>query len=177
MSWCAPGLTLGYEPVSTVVAPGQFARRGGILDIWTSADAQPVRLEFFGDEIDTLRRFDPATQRTIQSLQRLPVTPAREYLVPPGEAEPVRVQPAPAPPHWPASLLDYLPRQALVATDDLQAVRDTVLEVEEQAVGLRKDYIEDGELPDDFPVPYLTWSELDDALAAHQTAGPGAHFR
>jgi transcription-repair coupling factor (superfamily II helicase) len=77
-------MTLGYEPVSTVVAPGQFARRGGILDIWNSADTQPVRLDFFGDEIDTLRRFDPATQRTIQALQRLQVTPAREYMVPRG---------------------------------------------------------------------------------------------
>ena len=167
-SWSA----LGYELVSTVVAPGQFARRGGILDIWTAAETHPVRLEFFGDEIDTLRRFDPASQRTIQSLQRLPVTPAREYLVPPGEQNLSEFN-LPQLHPMAASLLDYLPRKALVATDDLQAVRDTVLEVEEQAVGLRKDYIADGELPDDFPVPYLAWSELDDALSAHQTLDLG----
>jgi transcription-repair coupling factor (superfamily II helicase) len=167
-SWMA----LGYELVSTVVAPGQFARRGGIMDIWTTADSQPVRLEFFGDEIDTLRRFDPATQRTIQPLQRLPITPAREYLVPPGD-ENLSEFNLPQLHPFAGSILDYLPRQALVATDDLQAVRDTVLEVEEQAVGLRRDYIEDGELPDDFPVPYLTWSELDDALAVHQTLDLG----
>ncbi len=168
-------MTLGYEPVSTVVAPGQFARRGGILDIWNSADSQPVRLDFFGDEIDTLRRFDPATQRTIQPLQRLPVTPAREYLVPPGEENLSEFN---LPQIHPSagSLLDYLPRHALVATDDLQGVRDTVLEVEEQAVGLRKDYIEDGELPDDFPVPYLTWSELDDALSAQQVLDLGRSY-
>ena len=168
-------VTLGYEPVSTVVAPGQFARRGGILDIWNTADAQPVRLDFFGDEIDTLRRFDPATQRTIQALQRLPVSPAREYLVPPGEENLSEFN---LPQLHPSagSLLDYLPRQALVATDDLQGVRDTVLEVEEQAVGLRKDYIADGELPDDFPVPYLTWSELEDALSAQQVLDLGRSF-
>jgi transcription-repair coupling factor (superfamily II helicase) len=168
-------MTLGYEPVSTVVAPGQFARRGGILDIWNSADAQPVRLDFFGDEIDTLRRFDPATQRTIQALQRLPVTPAREYLVPPGEENLSEFN---LPQLHPSagSLLDYLPRYALVATDDLQEVRDTVQEVEEQAVGLRKDYIEDGELPDDFPVPYLSWGELEDALAANQLLDLGHTF-
>ncbi len=168
-------VTLGYEPVSTVVAPGQFARRGGILDIWNAADAQPARLDFFGDEIDTLRRFDPATQRTIQALQRLQVTPAREYLVPPGE-ENLSEFNLPQLHPTAGSLLDYLPRHALVATDDLQGVRDTVMEVEEQAVGLRKDYIEDGELPDDFPVPYLTWGELEDMLSAHQTLDLGRTF-
>ncbi len=168
-------IMLGYEPVSTVVAPGQFARRGGILDIWNTADAQPVRLDFFGDEIDTLRRFDPATQRTIQSLQRLPVSPAREYLAPPGEEVLSEFNLPQLHPNA-GSLLDYLPRQALVATDDLQGVRDTVLEVEEQAVGLRKDYIADGELPDDFPVPYLTWSELEDALSTQQVLDLGRSF-
>lgn len=54
--------TNGYEPVHTVIAPGQFARRGGILDLWPPADPQPARLDFFGDEIDTLRRFDPGSR-------------------------------------------------------------------------------------------------------------------
>ena len=53
-----------FRSVNTVIAPGQFARRGGILDIWPTAGVQPIRLEFFGDEIDTLREFDPGTQRT-----------------------------------------------------------------------------------------------------------------
>jgi len=162
-SWAA----LGYEPVNTVVMPGQFARRGGILDIWTPADQQPVRLEFFGDEIDTLRAFDPASQRTIQSMQRLPVTPAREYLMPTG-VENLSEFNIPLLHSQPASLLDYLPRQALILVDDLQDVQDTVIEIEEQAVGLRKDYIEDGELAPDFPVPYLTWGEIEDSLASRQ---------
>ena len=167
-SWVA----MGYELVSTVVAPGQFARRGGILDIWTAADAQPVRLDFFGDEIDTLRRFDPATQRTVGALTRLPVVPAREYLAPP-EAEGLSEFHLPLLHPQPASLLDYLPRTALVVSDDMGAVRDTVLEVEEQAVGLRKDYIADGELKDDFPLPYLTWNELEDAFSVRQTLDLG----
>ena len=81
-------VTLGYEPVTTVMLPGQFARRGGILDIWPFSEALPLRIEFFGDEIETLRYFDPATQRTQTtetgsksgSPQRFLVTPAREYL-------------------------------------------------------------------------------------------------
>jgi transcription-repair coupling factor (superfamily II helicase) len=55
---------LGYEPVSTVISPSQFAHRGGILDIWVPSEPQPSRIEFFGDIIDTLRNFDPSTQRS-----------------------------------------------------------------------------------------------------------------
>src|SRR4030042_295087 len=65
----------------------------------------------------------------------------------------------------PGSLLDYLPQNGLILIDDLHTVRDTVQEVEDQAVGLRKDYIKDKELPDDFPLPYLTWGEIEDTLA------------
>ena len=73
----------------------------------------------------------------------------------------------------PGSLLDYLPHDGLVLIDDLQAVRDSVEEVEEQAVGLRQDYIKDGELPKDFPLPYLTWSEIEDTLTSKQAIDLG----
>ncbi len=49
-------LEIGYQPVDIVVEPGQFAQRGGILDIWVPAENLPVRMEFFGNEVDTLRR-------------------------------------------------------------------------------------------------------------------------
>ncbi len=71
-------VSLGYSPNNTVIAAGQFARRGGILDLWPPAETQPVRIEFFGDEIETLRRFDPATQRTIKQ----PGTPGRILVTP-----------------------------------------------------------------------------------------------
>lgn len=54
----------GLEPVQAVDAPGQFSRRGGILDVFPLLGDVPFRLEFFGDEIDTIRKFDPATQRS-----------------------------------------------------------------------------------------------------------------
>ena len=164
---------LGYEHNTIVVAPGQFARRGGILDIWPVADEQPVRIEFFGDEVDTLRRFDPATQRTIAPVERLTIPLAREFLRSTASVDvSVNSQPEtysefhiPLLHPTPASLLDYLPRQALVLLDDISAVRDTIQEVEEQSAGLRRDYVKDGELPEDFPVPYLSWSEIEDNLA------------
>jgi transcription-repair coupling factor (superfamily II helicase) len=59
-------LAAGYEPVSVVESQGQFSRRGGILDIFPPGMPYPVRIELFGDEVETLRAFDPATQRTIE---------------------------------------------------------------------------------------------------------------
>lgn len=167
-------VTLGYEAVDTVLETGQFSHRGGILDIWTPSALNPVRIEFFGDEVDTIRAFNPGTQRTIQNLKDLLITPAREVLAP-GSAE-VRLPEGmldvdeftlPLVHSAHASLLDYLPQQALVLVDDLEALESMAHEIEEQAVRLRHDSIAEGTLPADFPVPYLPWSELQDSLNSH----------
>ncbi len=76
---------IGYEAVSVVEAAGQFSRRGGIIDIFPAAAAQPVRIELFGDEVDTMRVFDPTTQRSsaptdAAAAQSIVITPAREAL-------------------------------------------------------------------------------------------------
>ena len=56
---------LGYSPVIEVAGRGEFARRGGIVDVFPPSEELPVRIEFFGDEIDSLRRFDPTDQRGV----------------------------------------------------------------------------------------------------------------
>ena len=71
---------IGFEYSNTVVQVGQFSRRGGILDIWPPGSMLPVRIEFFGDEIDTLRSFNPATQRTVETLKSIIISPAKEFL-------------------------------------------------------------------------------------------------
>ncbi len=71
---------IGYEPVSVVHAPGQLSRRGGLLDIYPPQATQPFRLEFFGDEIDTIRTFDPATQRSARRAEEMWLAPVREAL-------------------------------------------------------------------------------------------------
>src|SRR6059058_2656054 len=70
---------LGYEPVAEVSEPGTFSRRGGIIDIYPASAEQPARVELFGDEIETLRAFDPVTQRSQASIDELTVLPAREF--------------------------------------------------------------------------------------------------
>ena len=65
----------GYTVVSFVDAPGEIAYRGGILDIFPYTGNYPVRLEFFGDEVDSIREFDPATQRSVAFLDEARLVP------------------------------------------------------------------------------------------------------
>ena len=76
----AQWVSLGYESVPLVVEPGTFSRRGGVLDIYPIAATQPVRIDFFDDEIESLRQFDPTTQRSSTRIDHITITPAREIL-------------------------------------------------------------------------------------------------
>src|SRR3989454_8064153 len=67
--------TGGYERVDTVVEVGQWSLRGGIVDIFSATHDRPARAEFFGDEIESLRLFDPTTQRSVETLGELTVLP------------------------------------------------------------------------------------------------------
>ncbi|HEY2955649.1 MAG TPA: transcription-repair coupling factor [Candidatus Eisenbacteria bacterium] len=144
---------LGYERMPEVEAVGHFARRGGILDVYPVGAADPLRLEFDGDAIVSLRRFDAATQRSIEQLPAATVLPRYEVVVEPAEAQAVaerlraaREGPAgregegAAPPdallhdgmerfagHYdpaPGALADYLPADALVILDDPGKLRE-----------------------------------------------------
>jgi transcription-repair coupling factor (superfamily II helicase) len=70
----------GYQSVELVEVKGEFARRGDILDVYPLTTDTPVRIEFFGDEIDTIRTFDPISQRSTASIQSVSLTPLREVL-------------------------------------------------------------------------------------------------
>src|SRR5215210_7631978 len=172
---------IGFQRVNTVLEPGQFSRRGGLMDVWTPAEKLPVRSDFFGDEIETVRRFDPASQRTVENLDAILITPAREYVSryseidiqkPDGGANvddrisnlEISEFHIPLLHPQPASLLDYLPQKALILVDDLSIVEGMVAEVEEQAVKFRHDSIAEGILSPDFPLPYVTWPDLLDTL-------------
>ena len=78
--------SVGYAQTDLVEMPGQFTRRGGILDVYSPESDRPIRVEFFGDEIDTIRKFDPGTQRSqspLDEAQLLPLTetPVTERLL------------------------------------------------------------------------------------------------
>jgi transcription-repair coupling factor (superfamily II helicase) len=69
---------MGYESANTVTRPGEFSRRGGILDVFSSTADEPVRLELFGDEIESIRPFDVATQRSVGRHAHVELAPVRE---------------------------------------------------------------------------------------------------
>ncbi len=191
-------LSLGYVPASIVTEPGMFSRRGGIVDIFPAAANSPVRIEFFGDEIDSLRLFDPATQRSAETLDRVIITPAREALPRHGGAvadtlkDWFAAQPAPdedvtsalpdeaelrSETAFPllefylpylfstsASLLDYVPDDALIIVEDWNALSDYVGDLEGQAIEQQREKQGSPELPPDYPLPYLTWDDLQESL-------------
>lgn len=79
-TWIEDLTTLGYMQAPYVEDRGQFAVRGGLIDIWSPASASPVRIELFGDQIETLRTFDPATQQSRDEIQSVRVIPSRESI-------------------------------------------------------------------------------------------------
>ncbi|MBI4609817.1 MAG: transcription-repair coupling factor [Candidatus Rokubacteria bacterium] len=89
----------GYERVETVVEVGQWSLRGGIVDVFSPSRQEPVRVEFFGDEIESLRAFDPTTQRSVETVAALDVVAMT------GDG-------------GSGTILDYLPVSAPVILDD-----------------------------------------------------------
>jgi len=77
----------GWRAADVVTSPGDFARRGGVFDAWPPQEDAPLRVELFGDEVESIRRFDPATQRTSGRVTRFRVLPAREAPIGPEQAD------------------------------------------------------------------------------------------
>lgn len=63
----------GFSATTAVQLPGEFAARGGLLDVYSADQPQPIRIEWFGDEIESIRRFDPGSQRSIESLEQIEI--------------------------------------------------------------------------------------------------------
>ncbi|NIA67620.1 transcription-repair coupling factor [Pelagibius litoralis] len=77
----------GYYRVETVSEPGEFAVRGGIVDVFAPGQAQPLRLDFFGDDLESLRLFDPLTQRTTEAADQAILKPVSEVILDPEAVE------------------------------------------------------------------------------------------
>ena len=73
-------VALGYERVGQVEMPGQFSVRGGIVDIYCLTEENPWRIELWGDEIDSIRSFDPESQRSLENLEEITIYPAVEHI-------------------------------------------------------------------------------------------------
>ena len=142
-------VTLGYEPSQAVERPGTFSRRGGILDIYPPTSMMPVRVELFGDQVESLRHFDPITQRSVEMISQVAITPASESPIE-GLA---------------ASILDYLPEDALLVLEESSSIEASVVALDAQAQELGRQRREAGELGTAAGRPYFNWEELAGRLA------------
>lgn len=187
-------INLGYQVDTKVELPGTVSRRGGIIDIYPPHNNLPARLELLGDEIESIRLFDPATQRSIELVPEITIIPAREIVIPADEldnilqrldlsnltsearyrieeeTEHLRIS------QWfdgidlysslfnDGTLTDYLPPKSMLIIDQPSLVQAAIAELGAEVAELRHAHVERGELPHNFPVPYFNWPELTDKL-------------
>lgn len=104
-------LHMGYEKKPICSDKGEFAVRGGLIDIYPVSSPDPYRLEFFGDEVESIRQFDPVGQGSIRSVDRIQITPGVEEEL----MEAVEQQ---------QTLLDYLGKETIVVFNDPVALED-----------------------------------------------------
>lgn len=167
-------LRLGYRRVSVVEIPGEFSIRGGIVDIFSTAYANPLRVEFLGDQVESIRLFDPATQTSIMKLKEGWVLPAREFIRPANASD--ATIPIQADAEWRGpdlyhsmdTLFDYLIGVPSLAFDQPGTLK--------QACDTAWSKIDDGYLrhvdrdaSNPFPSPerlFLTWNEMQERIAA-----------
>jgi transcription-repair coupling factor (superfamily II helicase) len=186
---------LGYERLPEVEAVGHFARRGGILDVYPVGQADPVRIEFDGDTIASLRRFDSGTQRSIEQLSEAIVLPRYEVVVEPHEAPAIleRLRAAGdekaqgghlfhdgmerfAGHYDPdtGTLLDYLPRDTLLVRDDPGALADRADELADRIAHGYEEAKRHYPLvspPGDLFLPRAAWDAAAETLAGADWSG------
>jgi transcription-repair coupling factor (superfamily II helicase) len=133
---------MGYELESVVEVPGTMSRRGGIVDIFSPDSDFPVRIEFVGNQVESIRLFDPKTQRSLNLADSVVIVPAKESQHLNGD-----------------TILNYLPDEALLITDDLDELKTVVDKLDCEAEEFRQIEVQRGESAPNLPI--LSWAELE----------------
>ena len=131
---------MGYEVESLVELPGTMSRRGGIADIFPPHSSLPVRIEFWGNRVESLRSFDPASQRSTGLIASATIIPAREISETEG-----------------GNVLDYLPGDGLLILSSPSEIAAVVQKASQQAL--------DAGVSNS---PYLAWNEMETRLLSHR---------
>ena len=145
---------LGYRLESMVEVPGTISHRGGIIDIYPPTSDLPARLEFFGNNVDSIRLFDPANQRSLRTVSSVTVAPATELLTLVSNSKQPQQD----------SILNYLPGDGLLVLDEPPNIKEALEDLDAKAAELRVEKLERGELSPDSPRPYFAWEELEPAV-------------
>jgi len=135
----------GYERVEYVSRHGEMSARGGIVDVFPPAHESPFRLEFDGNRVESLRPFDPVTQRSTGGVERVVISPINSA-------------------GGPASILDYLPETSIVALDDPQSLQMRALRLQTEL----SEYLEaeSSVVAGPSQSAFLDWSDLEPRLAS-----------
>ncbi|MCD6358716.1 MAG: hypothetical protein J7L90_02015, partial [Dehalococcoidia bacterium] len=155
MKLLAEWFDMGYSRENMVEQPGEMSRRGGILDIYSPNNELPARMEFFGNTIESIRFFDPVTQRSTQFVRSLTVVPlgcgfpGSCSVGGGGEGE---------------TIMKYLPRNTTLILDEMADIETAVEEVNVRADKLRRQQEKDGEISERSAFPYLAMGELEENL-------------
>ncbi|MGQ0608083.1 MAG: transcription-repair coupling factor [Chloroflexota bacterium] len=179
----------GYDPVVEVTGIAEFAIRGGLIDAWPSGATGPVRIELFGDEIESIRGFDPMTQASRRKLTAVELLPASEFL-PAGGWEAIG-DPAPSLPSdqlredlarleqgdlgeaaetWAALLTagpaaDHIPETAHLVLTDHDELTALARGLDAQAGDRHASLVAAGEIPNAWPAPYDAFGTLETLTA------------
>ena len=188
---------LGYRHEPVVESPGSFSHRGGILDLFPSNAELPLRLELFDDEIETIRAFDPYSQRSVRRATEVRLVPAREQLYNLADRDVMEslvramdyercnseikermeeeLVDLTSSSHLEtlsfynglmnqANVLDYLGPNGRVVLERASRIEAEAMELAERFDRMRAAREERGELPVNFPSPYLGWQEFSERL-------------
>ncbi len=142
---------LGFERTDFVYQPGQFAVRGGILDIYSFGNEKPYRLELFGNDVDSIRIFDPETQLSERRLAQVSIIPNVETQFESGEK---------------VSLFEFLPENTIVWVKDFDVMKERLLTMEEDMEQFLKLPVSKQERDEDERLEKIDLNEADFITAA-----------
>jgi len=194
-------------PKRTFLANSRYVKQGAVFrfdqlisllmnngyaqsSIVTEAEEFPIRLEFFGDDVESLRCFDPTSQRTIKETTWVWVTPAREGLPRDFDKNWSKQLPGigseddlfltdslelflPLMNSQPSGISNFLPKNTVVVFDDKIAFTNAVADIEQQALSMHEEAIAERRISSDFPLPYLTLPDLEESLVNFTTLDLG----
>jgi transcription-repair coupling factor (superfamily II helicase) len=134
---------MGYELETIVEVPGTMSRRGGIVDVFSPDSEFPARIEFVGNQVESIRLFDPKTQRSLKLVTSVTIAPAKESQQ-----------------HLNGdTILDYLPDETLLVTDGLDELKTVIDKLDCEAEEFRQTKVEHGEPAPDLSI--LSWLEFE----------------
>ncbi len=179
-------VTAGYESAALVTRTGEFSRRGGIIDFFSPLHANPIRLEFAGDAVESIREFDPEAQRSLAEIRSATVLPVRELLLGQEQIERFagrvrnealinQVKGGALPPgveflapffYDMGTLFDYLPQESLLVRIEPDDIKKTLAERMLKITQGRQEEGNEGRLLPDVQEMYLDQNSVEAAMAA-----------